>query len=280
MKILICTNGKKHSEDAVRFTGRLFRGLMSDVTLLYIKTSKSVSNNFLQKEVEILNSFNIKAKTKIIESQNIVKGILKEKRKGNYNLLVLGSRGVSSIIPGISTKILGDIPSDILKHVSISTLIVKEPRQIYKVLINTDGSPSAEKAIRFWGKLNKIKQEENNSGVIPLVNLINVIPEVYSRFKDYLGPVSEDQLDILSSLPGERTKILFKDKKILEEYGIEAKIKLREGHVAQEVLKEAERNYDLIVMGRKGQRASTFGHNLIPIVQQSKIPVLVIKSKT
>ncbi len=101
----------------------------------------------------------------------------------------------------------------------------------------------------------------------------------YFRFKDYLGPTSEEQLDIFGSLPRERTKILYKDKKVLEEYEIEAKVKLREGLVAQEVLKEAERNYDLIVMGRKGQRSSTFGHNLIPIVQQSTIPVLVIKSK-
>ena len=66
----------------------------------------------------------------------------------------------------------------------------------------------------------------------------------------------------------------------MEEYNLEAKVKLREGHVADEILKEADRDYDLIVMGRKGERRSTFGHNLIPIVQQSKIPVLIIKSKS
>ena len=292
MKILICTNGKKHSKDAIRFAGKLFQGLKPEVTLLYIKTSKprkskisgprksEHSEDFLMEEAERLNKINIKTETKVLINENIVQGILEEKRKGNYNLLVLGSRGVSSILPGISSKILGDLPSDILKHVSISTLIVKEPEDIDKVLISTDGSSSAEEAIRFWGKLNKMNSKENKSWQSPSVNLINVIPEFYSRFKDYLGPVSKEQLDIMGSLPGGRTKILYKAKKVLNEYGIKAKIELREGHLAQEILKEADRDYDLIVMGRKGQRKSTFGHNLIPIVHQSKIPVLVIKSKS
>ena len=281
MKILICTNGRKHSEDAIRFAGKLFQGLKPDVILLYIKTLKSkVNEEFLKKEIETLRGFGIKAKTKIISNKSIVQGILKEKKKWKYNLLVLGSRGVSSTLPGISTKILGDIPSDILKHISISTLIVKEPEHIDKVLICTDGTSSSEESIRFWGKLEKINSKKNKSWQSPIVNLINVIPEFYSRFKDYLGSVPEKQLDILGSLPGERTKILYKSKSILEEYNLEAKVKLREGHVADEILKEADRDYDLIVMGRKGERRSTFGHNLIPIVQQSKIPVLIIKSKS
>lgn len=281
MKILICTNGRKHSEDAIRFAGNLFQGLSPEVTLLHIRSSKfKTDENFLTEEVESLNNLGIQTKSKTLINKDIVQGILKEKRRGKYDLLVLGSRGVSSIIPGISTKILGDIPSEILKHVSISTLIVKEPERIDKVLICTDGSPSAEEAVRFWGKLEKMNCEKNKLWQSPFINLINVIPQFYSRFKDYLGPVSEKQLDIFGSLPGKRTKILYKDKKVLEEYNIEAKVKLREGHVAQEILKEAERDIDLIVIGRKGQRKSTFGHNLIPIVQQSKIPVLVIKSKS
>jgi len=279
MKILICTNRKKHAESAIRFAGNLFGALKPEVTLLYIKIPSQIrKKDFLDKGAEILSKFGIRAKTKIVTNKSIVQGILEEKRKGNYEMLVLGSRGASDILPGISSKILGDVPSDILEHVSISTLIVKEPEHIDKVLISVDGSLSSEEAVRFWGKLDKTARQENADWHSPSVDLINVIPEFYTRFKDFLGPVSKEHLDILGSLPGKRTEVLYKDKGILKKYGIEAKIKLREGHLTEEIFKEAS-NCDLIVMGRKGHRRATFGHSLIQIVQQAKIPVLVIKSK-
>jgi len=280
MKILMCTNGKKHAENAIRFAGELFGASKPDVILLYVKVPpRKAKKDFLDKGAEILSKFGIKARTKLVTNKSIVQGILEEKRKGNYEMLVLGSRGVSDILPGISSKILGDVPSNILQHISISTLIVKEPAHIDKVLICTDGSAAAEKAVKFWGKLDKTNRQEDVNWRSPSVHLINVIPEFYTRFKDFLGPVSKEHLDILGSLPGKRTEVLYKDKKILEKYGVKVKVKLREGHVDQEILEEGD-GHDLIVMGRKGQRRDTFGHHLIPIVQQSKIPVLVIKSKS
>jgi len=162
----------------------------------------------------------------------------------------------------------------IIQKVETSLLIVKDPRPLHKVLICTDGSPHAEEAIHFWGKLNIPTH--------PKINIINVVPEIYSRFKDILEPVSETQLEMLGTLPGKRTEYLYKAKDILAKYNIQAKVKLREGQAAEEILKEEENDYDLIVMGtggRKGDKKNTLGRQTRRVIRQAKIPVLAIRAK-
>jgi len=220
-----------------------------------------------------LANYALGVRTKIREGY-ISDEIIRESREGNYDLLVIGSRGYSEILAGISEVILGDIARYIVQKAQTSVLVVKEPRPLRKVLICTDGSSHAEEAIHFWGRLGIPAR--------PKVNIINVVPEIYTRFKDILEPVAKSQLDMLGTLPGKRTQYLYKAKDILGKYGIEAKIKLREGQAAGEILKEAENDYDLIVMGtggRKGDKKDTLGRQARRVIRQAKIPVLAIRPK-
>jgi len=110
---------------------------------------------------------------------------------------------------------------------------------------------------------------------------VNVIPEIYTRFKDFLEPVSKNQLEMFGTLPGKRTEYPYRAKEILASYSMEARVKLREGHVAEEILKEAENGYDLIIMGHRGWKSEknpTLGRQARRVIRQAKIPVLVIKS--
>lgn len=277
MKILMCTNGQEHAEKALNFAGQLFRYIKPETGIVTIARRlvrpPKREEKWLERAKNILANYDIPAETKIREGY-ISDEIIRESREGSYDLLVIGSRGYSEILVGVTEVILGEIAQYVIQKAEISLLVVKEPKPLHKVLICTDGSLHAEEAIHFWGKLNLPHQ--------PKVNIINVVPEIYSRFKDILEPVVESQLDMLGALPSKRTEYLYKAKDILAKYAVEAKIKLREGQAAEEILKEAENDYDLIIMGaggRKGDKKETIGRQTRRVIRQAKIPVLAIRPK-
>ncbi len=278
MKILMCTNGQEHAEKALNFAGQLFRHTKPEVEIVavtrrLIQPAKK-EQKWLERARNILANYNIQPKTKIREGY-ISDELIRESREGNFDLLVIGSRGYSEILVGVTEVVLGQIAQYVIQKAQTSLLVVKEPTLLlHKVLICTDGSADAQEAIHFWSRLNIPVQ--------PRVNIINVIPEIYGRFKDILEPVAESQLDMFGALPGKRTKYLYDAKDILAKYNIETKVKLREGHAAEEILKEAESDYDLIVMGtggRKGGKKGTLGRQTRRVIRQARIPVLAIRSK-
>lgn len=277
MKILMCTNGQEHAEKAIHFAGQLFRYIKPEVTVVTVARRlvlpSKMEERWLARAKNILESYDIQAQAKIREGY-ISDEIIRESHEGNYDLLVIGSRGYSEILAGVSEVILGDIAQYIIQKTEASILVVKEPKALHKVLICTDGSSQAEQAMHFWGKLNMPTQ--------PKVNIINVVPEIYSRFKDILEPVSESQLDMLGALPGKRTEYLYRAKDILTERNIQAKVKLREGQAAEEILKELDNDYDLVVMGtggRKADKKDTLGRQTRRVIRQAKIPLLAIRAK-
>lgn len=276
MKILMCTNGGEHAEKAMSFAGQLFQYTKPETGILTVAGRlvhpPKIEEKWLERAKNILANYHIQAKTKIGEGY-VPDEIIRESRRGNYDLLVIGSRGYSEILVGVSEVILGEIAQHVIQKAQTSLLVVKEPESLHKVLICTDGSSHAERAIHFWGRLNIPTQ--------PKINIINVVPEVYSCFKDILEPVSKSQLDMLGALPGKRTEYLYKAKDILAEYNIRAKVKLREGQAAEEILKEAENDYSLIVMGtcgRKGDKKITLGRQTRRVIRQAKIPVLAVRA--
>ena len=278
MKILMCTNGQEHAEKALNFAGeQLFRATKPETCVLTVTRKLNdppkTEEKWLERAKQILDHHDIATTTKIREGY-ISDEILRESREGNYDLLVMGSRRYSEILVGVTEVVLGDITQYILQKVETSLLVVKEPRPLHKVLLCTDGSPQAEEALHFWGKLDIPAH--------PKINILNVVPEIYSRFKDILEPVSATQLEMLGTLPGKRTEYLYKAKDILAKYNIQAKVKLREGQAAEEILKELENDYDLIVMGtggRKGDKKNTLGRQTRRVIRQAKIPVLAIRAK-
>lgn len=276
MKILMCTNGQEHAEMAIKFAGSLFRFLEPGVTVLSVSKKpvepSELDKQWLKRASKVLSDFGIIPKT-LFREGNTVEEIFKESKEGRYDLLVIGSRGYSDILVSVTEVILSETAQKIVPIIETSILIVKEPKSLNKIMICTDGSPPAENAIHFWGKLKVLPQ--------PKINIVNVIPEIYTHFKDFLEPVSDNQLAMFETLPGKRTEYLYKAKDILASYGLEARVRLREGHAAEEILKEAENDYDLIIMGhrgRKNKKKPFLSRQARRVIRQAKIPVLVIKS--
>lgn len=114
--------------------------------------------------------------------------------------------------------------------------------EIRKILVATDGSETANKAImeaRQWAECMDAK-----------VTILNVVigidnPAVMSR--DHWGKTSED-------LNRHGRKLLEESIKVFEGSPIEVDTVIRNGKAANEIIAEADKgDYDLIVMGNRGK---------------------------
>ena len=277
MKILLTTNGKRHSEEAIRFACELFAVFNPTMTLLFVGQG-SMGELALKVGVVIVEEYGLRAVMKTTMSNRVASEIIKERQNGRYDLLVVGSRGFSSTIPGVSNYVLGDIPREIVKVVKSSILIVKEPKRVEKVLIAVDGSEGGERAVSLWGLIagqnnKKIEKWEN-----PKVILLTVIPEDYHHFAGDHQFHTDEELLALGRITNHYTRDLNRAKEtLLQKYEINAGRWLREGNIAEEILKESEKAYDLLILGRDGTKEYTFGANLLEVVEQSKIPILIAK---
>ncbi|MFH1428021.1 MAG: universal stress protein [Patescibacteria group bacterium] len=281
MKILISINGKKYSEQAIIFAWQLLRSLKPQFIILYVlepisAVSEQVAKKYLEKEQEVLAKHGIKVRTKLIKGQR-GESIIKLIKTNFYDLLVLGARGTAMALRNLSEYNIGKLSDQLIQVINNSFLLVKNPKeQLRRVLICADGSADSIAAINFWGELNRNKEYSKNVQV----DIINVIPEFYSQFKDVLRPLAEEQLKSLDSLPDVRTKYLFEARSILSKYGIKSQIGLREGNAAGKILEEAMTGYDLIVLGlrgRKSKRKISIGRQALEVARYAKTSVLIIK---
>lgn len=136
-----------------------------------------------------------------------------------------------------------------------------------KILATTDGSKSAENALRFAGK---IASESHSS-----VTLLHVIPKISTTKEDIIILLKEE----IGSPKKAGTKYLEQGRKIVEEFGIKAETKLLEGNPTDEILTESE-GFDLLVAGSHGKgKVDKFllGSVSSELVHRSEVPVLVVR---
>ncbi|MEA3346051.1 MAG: universal stress protein [Chloroflexota bacterium] len=124
-----------------------------------------------------------------------------------------------------------------------------------RILMCTDGSPYAEKALRF-GALIALSAEH------PVV---------------VLG-VAEHR--------GERDRVrkaLRRDEDRFREKGIDLQTKLRVGHAAEQILLETEEHqYDLLIVGSRGRRGVTrflLGSTASRLASHSLVPILIVRGE-
>jgi len=138
-----------------------------------------------------------------------------------------------------------------------------------KILVATDGSKGAEKAIKFAARL----ASATGSG-LTLVYVVARLPttkaDIIELFKEVLGYLEQE---------GE--KYLLRGEKIAVKLGAKTDTKLLKGNPAKEIIGAAERGgYDLIIAGSYGRGSVNkflLGSVSSKLIHLSKIPVLVVK---
>ena len=214
---------------------------LEDKLNMYIK-------NLLSEANRILERMDIKDYEKKVVDGDPAERILKELKSNKYNLVILGTTGLKGLLHCIT----GRVSLKVAQHSKIPTLIVRKPCVLRNLLIGTDGSEYAEKAIDFAGMI----AERLNSKV----TLISIARRE-SDIKKY-----EENVE--------------RGAEILKKYNISDISKIvRVGNVREEIIKEAE-NYDLVVLGPRGLgriKRLLLGHVSMYVASRTDVNLLLVK---
>jgi len=135
-RILVCCDGSKYSENAIRKACNLAKKYHSELTLIHVidRTRKSdvfagneytqilrkYAKSTLQKAKKIANENGFEPKI-VKKEGNIANEIIEFSKKAKMDLIVVGSKGLGAVL----RFFLGSVSSKIANHAACSVLIVK-----------------------------------------------------------------------------------------------------------------------------------------------------------
>ena len=147
---------------------------------------------------------------------------------------------------------------------------------IYKILVPTDGSETANKAVSY--AVGLAKQLGAKITLLSIINFDGFMAEIVSAIDspDYLIEPIEDYLKQSAEA------YLKEGEKICTKNGIQSKKVIRAGHPVEEIVNETVKSkVDLIVMGSKGRsalKAAFLGSVTFGVLHRdAKTPVLVVR---
>lgn len=272
MKILICTDGSLHAENALRFSGLIARRTKGPVKILGVAESwgeEEKIRGVLSRASEIVGE--VPKLETMVRRGHPAEEILRELEKGDYELVILGARGRR----GITRFLLGSTAARIVEHAPLPVLIVRRGRaELNKILICTAGGGPSELDIRFGGRIARLAEASAT-----LLHIMSQLPLSERSAVDEL----EAPFEVLTSRGTREALHLQKGLEILKEEGVEGQARIRRGLVVDEILAEAqEGDYDLIVIGAH-QASGLYRFLLDDITRQVVLgtdrPVLVVRPK-
>lgn len=125
-KILVCTDGSRQAEEAIRCAGYLAKALKAKMVLLSVaqpvepERERLPEEKCLEKGKKMLKKIGVKAETKLKEG-SATEEILREAKSGNYDLIVTGSRGLSKL----KRLLMGHVSLNVLEKAETNVLIVR-----------------------------------------------------------------------------------------------------------------------------------------------------------
>ncbi len=147
MKLLVCTDGSKSSQNAIKEAAILASNYKNvETSILYVydtsqlptydsgggsmpetmqvkfeKSKKEEGEKILDEAVKVFEEKNLKPAT-ILKKGHPSNEIIKVASEGNFDLVVLGSRGLS----GLKKILLGSVSNAVAQEVKSNVLIVKQ----------------------------------------------------------------------------------------------------------------------------------------------------------
>lgn len=177
--------------------------------------------------------------------------ILKELHEKDYDLLVIGSHGASTV----TEILLGGVSSEVIHHAKKPVILVKKMRDISNILMCTSGSKCCFDAIRYAAEIARAAKAD--------VTVLSI-----------------SELDTDDSIK-RAMEFMYVGAEILKESGVSAKVLVRVGKPAEEILAEARKqDFDLIVMGSVGKSAVTdllLGKVASKVIHYSTRSVLIFR---
>lgn len=147
---------------------------------------------------------------------------------------------------------------------------------VSKILVPTDGSKTARKAVRYAVDLAKqlnasvivLSVIDNRSFIAQTVPAVDTTTHVIEPVEDYLREAAKGYVGEI--------------EKLCDESGVKSERVITTGHPVEEIVKEAKKSkVDLIVIGSRGRSAlaaAVLGSVAYGVIHnETKFPVLVVR---
>ncbi len=224
-----------------------------DVVKEVIDEYTTKEQSLLAQTVALFAQEGITAKEKHVEAADVAESVISEAEAGNYGLIIMDNSG-SEEKDDLS---LGRISAKVSLSVKIPIIIVRNKREVKKILIPVDGSPKDEKALQKA----KIIGKATGSQVI----LLHVQEKSLLKLKP---EIKEIGLQILNHASG-----------VLE--GLPFEQRLIPGDPAAAILQTSnQEDIDLIVMNsgnHEALRAHLLGSVSHHVLHNATVPVMLVK---
>jgi len=279
LKVLVGVDKSPESHIALRYVCHLLEHFDAEVEAIYAKPDVDMirlqqfdvpflkpkdPGETIERETEevrgqIMDACQVCLAGKVPCEPKIVVGepaevILEEARSGDYDMIVLGSHGHSAL----KGLILGTVHSKILHHAKRPVLIVRDLREVQRVLVVYRGTKCDQEALEFLAPLLERKK--------PHITVLHV--------RETDKGESEEFAHACTML----------GKETLEKLGHSPEVREAAGDFVDETLKEIiSGNYDLVVLGAYGHDrpriAKMISDEALSIVSRTTRPVLVYRNK-
>lgn len=281
-KILVPLDGSDLAELALPYAEELATAFKSELILLY--AGEASEQEYLHMHELYLEKMAVQTKkiigrvSPVVVSGKPAEAIVKYTEKNDIRLIVMASHGSSGIIPWAK----GGVASKVIEGIGVPLLLIKETKRrktkekhlISRILLPLDGSEAGEAAITRVKELkSRLEAEVILLEVVPLGRHIRTIGGI----DHILYPESE-----IETFKAEAREYLDKVYKRLQRGKGELKVEIRTGQLAKEILSYAkEKRVSLIAIASHGHSGMTkwvFGSTAQKVIEDSPIPVLVVKS--
>jgi len=140
-----------------------------------------------------------------------------------------------------------------------------------------DGSTYSDKAGEYAIEISNALNAE--------LTAINVVEISLAKIKTEQDPLPASQQDIsdildINNMKEDSEKILNDFKEKAEKKGIKVETISKTGHIWEEIIKESEKGYDLIILGSKGLTGIAkvlLGSVAENVSKRAKCPVMIVK---
>lgn len=282
-KILVPLDGSELAELALPYAQELAGAFNSELILLYVNETAEeeylhMHRLYLKELADQMEKQVKKISTQVISGKP-TEEIVEYTEKNDIGLIVMASHGHAGIIPWAK----GGIASKVIEATGVPLLLIKATkarrktkgeRLISRILLCLDGSQAGEAAITL------VKELKSRLGAE--VILLEVVPEGrHVRTVGGLDYILYPEQEIETS-KAEAKEYLEKVYKRLQGGKGELKVQIRVGDVNKEIFNFAKRTRASLIAisshGHSGMTKWVFGSTAQEIIEDSPIPVLVVKA--
>ena len=286
MKVLFCTDGSQISFDAIKNFASYSKKFVVDIICvidwhfypMYMESSiHDYQDTYEQIADKILNfaQENIAATGNLVDKKikafgNIAEEILKQTKKEDYELLILGSHGKKGI-----KSWLGSVSREVINTTKKNIFISKNRTENKNILFTTDGSEYSLIVIKK--ALDLLDMTDCSIFTIQVEKDINNVPVELKNNPQWINQIKEQQEQERNKISKELCKV-FKEKNLL----ISREINLI-GDPAEKILElNSQMNFDLIVMGSHSKniiQRFILGSTSMRVLERAKNSVMILSPK-